>query len=369
MRTEYYETVVVGGGQAGLTVGYHLANQGRQFVILDAGERVGDAWRNRWDSLRLFTPARWSALPGMPLAAPGLSFATKDEMADYLEVYAERFGLRVRTGIAVDRLSKAGDRFLVAAGDLCIEADNVVVATGAHQIPRIPQFASELDPGIVQLHSCEYRNPSQLQDGDVLVVGAGNSGAEIAYELATTRRCMLAGQNHGQIPVRHGTFRSLPFFLMLRFVGHNLLRTDTRLGRKLGPKIVRKGAPLIRVKEKALSAAGVERVARVGGVRDGMPELDGGGVVDVANVIWCTGFRTDFSWIDVPAFDGDGQPLHDRGVVESQPGLYFVGLVLQYSVTSDLLPSRGRDAEFVASHIAARQPELSIEGEAALATA
>jgi putative flavoprotein involved in K+ transport len=350
-----YDTIVIGGGQAGLSVGYHLAKRNTQFVILDENERVGDAWRKRWDSLRLFTPARFNGLPGTPFDAPKWSFPTKDEMADYLEAYAERWLLPVRTGVRVESVTQENGRFVVSLGDERLEAQNIVVATGALRIPKLPPFAAELDPGIVQLHSADYRNPSQLQDGDVLVVGVGNSGAEIAYELAETRRTLLAGTTKGEIPVPHGSRRMRVMFRAIRFFGHRLVRTDTRLGRKLGPKIGAKGPPLIRRKEADFAASGVERVARVAGIQNGLPLLEDGDELDVANVIWCTGFRTDFSWIDLPAFDDDGRPLHDRGVVESVPGLYFAGLIFQYSLTSDVLPNGGRDAEYVVRHIAARQ--------------
>jgi putative flavoprotein involved in K+ transport len=354
-EAEFFDTVIIGGGQAGLTAGYYLAKQDRPFVILDANERIGDAWRKRWDSLRLFTPACFSSLPGLSLQASAWSFPTKDELADYLEAYAEHFELPVRTGISVDALSRANGRFVVSAGEFSFEAENVVVATGAHRIPKVPSFAPELDPRIVQLHSCEYRNPSQLHEGDVLLVGAGNSGAEIALELSRTRSCWLAGPNTGQIPVRHGTIPARLGFRVFRFAGHRVLKVDTRLGRKLGPKLLSKGDPLIRTRRKDLSAAGVERTPRVVGVRDGLPVLEDDRVLEVANVIWCTGFRTDFGWIDLPVFGDDGQPRHYRGVVESEPGLYFLGLVFLYSFSSDVLPSRGRDAEYIAKHIAARK--------------
>jgi putative flavoprotein involved in K+ transport len=181
---ERVETVVIGGGQTGLSVGYHLARRGLEFVILDAHPRVGDAWRNRWDPLRLFTPGRFSGLAGMPFPGPRWSFPTKDEMADYVEAYAERFDLPVRTGVRVDRLARDGDGYLVASGDQRWRADNVVVAMNSYQRPRVRPFADQLAPEIVQLHSYDYRNRSRLRDGPVLVVGAGNSGAEIALEAA-----------------------------------------------------------------------------------------------------------------------------------------------------------------------------------------
>jgi putative flavoprotein involved in K+ transport len=176
--SERVETVIIGGGQAGLATGYQLATRGLPFVILDANERIGDGWRERWDSLRLFTPARYDGLPGWPFPAPAWSFPNKDEVADYLEAYAARFDLPVRTGIRVDGLSREADQCVVAAGDRRFEAEQVVVASGAYQRPRLPAFAAELDRGLVQLHSSEYRDPSQLHEGGVLVVGAANSGAE-----------------------------------------------------------------------------------------------------------------------------------------------------------------------------------------------
>ena len=360
MDAETFDTVVIGAGQAGLSAGYYLKKEERSFVILDANERVGDAWRKRWDSLRLFTPACLSALPGLPIAAPRWSFPTKNELADYLEAYASQFELPVRTGVRVDGLTRVDGRFVTTAAADRFEAENVIVATGAHRIPKVPAFASELDPRVVQLHSHDYRSPSQLQEGDVLLVGAGNSGAEIGLELSQTHRVLLAGPSTGQIPVRHGTLPARLGFRVFRFFGHRVLRVDTPIGRKLGPKLEAGGDPLIRTRLKDLLAAGVERVPRVVGMRDGMPVLEDDRVVDVANVVWCTGFRTDFGWIDLPIFGDDGQPRHYRGVVDSEPGLYFLGLVFQYSFSSDVLPGRGRDAEYIAKDIASRRPRESV---------
>jgi putative flavoprotein involved in K+ transport len=366
-RTEV-ETVIIGGGQIGLTAGYHLAKRGRPFVILDASERIGDAWRNRWDSLRLFTPALFSRLPGKRLDMPNWSFPTKDEMADYLESYALHFDLPVETSVRVDRLEKADGRFVITAGEAAYEAENVIVATGAHNIPKTPGFAAELDPRIVQLHSSAYRNPSQLQAGDVLLVGAGNSGAELAVELCHSHRVFLAGPKISEIPVRHGTLRFRPGFRVFRFLGHRVLKRSNAFGRKLGTKLIAEPDPLIRTRSKDLVKAGVERVPRVSGVEAGRPVLEDGRVLDVANVVWCTGFRTDFGWIDLPVFD-EGEPTHDRGIVESEPGLYFLGLIFLYSFSSDVLPSRGRDAEYVAKHIASRHSRDVTKPDRALATA
>jgi putative flavoprotein involved in K+ transport len=353
--SERFETVIIGGGQAGLSVGYHLAKRDRPFVILDANERIGDSWRKRWDSLRVFTPARADGLAGWPFPGSPWSFPTKGEVGDYLEAYAKHFDLPVRTGVRVDGVSREENRYVVACGDRRIEADHVVVASGACQDPRVPSFASELDPSIVQLHSSEYLGPSQLQEGSVLLVGAGNSGAEIGFELSRTHPTLLAGKEHGHIPARHG---SIPFrflFRLVRFVGYHVLTMSTPIGRKVRPKFVAGGPPLIRVRPKDIAAAGIERVGRVIGVRDGSPLLEGDRVLDVANVIWCTGFHPDFSWIHLPVFDEAGEPKHVRGVVANEPGLYFVGLLFLYAAVSDVLPGVGRDAEHIANHIVSRE--------------
>ena len=299
--TERIETVVVGGGQAGLSVGYHLARQGISFVILDANERIGDAWRKRWDSLRLFTPARFNGLDGMPFPGPAQSFSTKDEVADYLETYAARFGLPVRTGVRVTRLSRNGARFLVDAGDRQFEADNVVVAMGSYQLPRSPAFAASLDPDIVQLHSGAYRNVAQLREGRVLVVGVGNSGAEIALDVAASHPTWLAGTESGRVPFRPESalarFVFLP--LMFRVIGHRVLTVRTPIGRRMRPKLLTHAAPVVRVKPADIAARGIERVSQVVGTRDGFPVLEDERVLPVENVIWCTGFEPDFSWIDL----------------------------------------------------------------------
>jgi putative flavoprotein involved in K+ transport len=354
METERFETVVIGGGQAGLKAGYYLAKGGRPFVILDANERTGDAWRKRWDSLRLFTPARFDGLPGWKFPAPAFSFPTKDEMADYLEAYAARFKLPIRHSVAVDKVTREGDGFVIAAGARRFEAENVIVASGANRIPKVPAFASELDSAIVQMHSSEYKNPSQLRDGGVLMVGFGNSGAEISYELAADRPTWVAGKPPGQIPVRHGSRGSRLFFPVFRFFGHYVLTFGTPIGRKAIPKLRTKSDPLIRRRRKDVEAKGTEIVPRVAGVKDGLPVLEDGRVMDVANVIWCTGFRGDYSWIDLPVFDESGEPIHARGVVEQAAGLYFLGLPFQYSFSSDALPGRGRDAKYIVDHLVAR---------------
>jgi putative flavoprotein involved in K+ transport len=368
---ERCDTVVVGAGQAGLSVGYHLERRGQRFLVLDANERIGDSWRERWDSLRLFTPGRYNGLDGMPFPGPDFAFPTKNEMADYLEAYAARFALPVRTGVRVERVWRRGDRYIVETGERPIEADNVVVAMATFQRPRVPPFASELDARIVQLHSSEYRTPSQLADGDVLLVGAGNSGAEIGVEVARRHRTWISGRDVGHIPFRIAGTASRLFLsrLVLRFVFHRVLTVSTPMGRKLRPKVLFIGGPLIRTRSGELAAAGIERVPRVVGARDGLPLLADDRVLDVANVIWCTGFDPGFSWIDLPVFDERGQPLHERGIVAQQPGLFFVGLHFLYAMSSTMIHGVGRDAERIARAIVARSTARAPRKQAAQALA
>jgi putative flavoprotein involved in K+ transport len=289
----------------------------------------------------------------MPFPAPADTFPTKDEMADYLEAYAAHFELPVRTGARVDCLSKDGDRFVVVAGEQRFEAHNVVVAMASYQKPRVPSFAQELDPGIVQLHSSEYRNPSQLRDGGVLVVGAGNSGAEIALEVARSHPTWLSGRDVGHIPFHIEGMAARLFLIrfVLRFLFHRVLTVDTPIGRKLRPKMLSMGVPLVRTKPNDLAAAGIVRVPRSVGAREGLPLLEDGRVLDVANVVWCTGYDPGFSWIDLPVH-GEHEPLHRRGVVASEPGLYFVGLHFLYANSSSMIHGVERDAAHVAQAIA-----------------
>lgn len=351
-------TLVIGGGQAGLTVGHELAERGLDFLIVDANARTGDAWRNRWDSLTLFTPSWADGLPGLPFPGEDWDFPSKDELADYLESYAAYFELPIRHGTRIDQLRREGDRFVATSGDTTFEADDVVVAMAAYQQPKVPAFASELDDDVVQLHVAEYRNPDQLREGPVLIVGAGNSGAEIAMELVGSHEVSVSGPSTGSQPFRPNRVSGrilMPFFG--KVVLTRLLSRSTPIGRKVLPKLMHRGAPLVRTKARDLRRAGVRRVARTVGVEGGQPVLDDGTRLDVANVVWCTGFDPGFSsWLDLPVFDEHGHVEHERGVVPSQPGLYFVGLKFQHCILSDTLLGAPRDAAYVVDALAQRRP-------------
>lgn len=347
-----FSTVVIGAGQAGLAAGYYLAQRQDHFIILDGYEHVGDAWRNRWDSLTLFTPAKFDALPGCSFPAPPDAFPTKDAAADYLAAYAQNYGLPVRTGVWVDRLETADqDGYHIYAGGQRFQARRVIVATGAYQSPYTPAFAGDLHAGIVQLHSHSYRNPTELPQGRVLVVGAGNSGVEIAIELAKTgRQVWLSGRDVGRIPAdKLGRyFDGRPYWWFIS----TILSVRTPIGRKMKTSITRHGNPLIHLNRKDALQAGVQLIGRMAGVTNGQPVVDGERL-DVQAVVWATGYRPDFSWIHLPIFDDFGLPHHVRGVVALAPGLSFVGLHFQTALPSALLGGVGKDAQYIVQRMAA----------------
>lgn len=342
---EQVDFAVVGGGQAGLAAGYHLARSGRNFVILDAADEVGHAWRSRWDTLRLFTPARNSALPGLPLPGEASRYPSKTDIAEYLASYAERYRLPVRNGSLVERLQRGDGNYLlsVRGQDRPLRAKQVIVATGPTGVGWRPRFAADLDATILQLHSNEYRNPGQMKDGPVLVVGAGNSGAEIALELSRHHKTYLAGRGTGSVPFKLA--QRVDWLLL-----HRVLNASNPLGRKFYAERLTKGHPWLRVRESDFSDAGIQRLGRVEGVRDGLPVIGGWDAPKVANIVWCTGYQPDYSWIEPTVTTATGKPDHARGVVAAQPGLYFVGLPFQYSVSSALIGGAGRDAGYVVRH-------------------
>jgi putative flavoprotein involved in K+ transport len=356
MTTQHIQTLIIGAGQAGLSTGYHLQRRGLPFLVVDAADRVGDNWRRQWDTLRLYTPARYDGLPGLPFPAEPWHYPHKDEVGDYLERYALEFDLPVRMHTRVRRLARHGDGYRVELDDAALTCDNVVVATGSFgRTPAIPDLADELDPGILQLHSSDYRRPEQLRPGPVLVVGASHSGYDIAYEVATTHPTVLSGRDRGQIPVRLDSPQIRVFFPLLVFVFRHVLTRRTPLGRKEMDEVRFHGGPALRVKREDLLARGVRRTeARVTGVSGGRPQLADGTVVEAANVVWCTGFRQVFDWVDLPIFDDRGWPREYRGVVDEAPGLFFCGLSFQFAMSSMVFPGVGRDADHVAGRIAQR---------------
>jgi putative flavoprotein involved in K+ transport len=350
-----HQVVVVGAGQGGLSVGHHLAAHGIDFVIVDGGARLGDAWRQRWDSLRLFTPARYDGLPGFPFPRDERAFPSKDEMADYLASYAAREQLPVRLATRITALDRSAGGFLLTADSARFEAEQVVIATGSYQKPRVPSWAIELHRVTTQLHAGCYKNPRQLPEGDVLVVGAGNSGAELALEAARAgHRVFLSGRDVGRIPpplyLANGRF--------FWFLATRVLTDKTPMGRKIRAHLrAGHGGPLIRIRPRELVEAGIERVARVAGVEAGWPLLDDGRVLEVSSVLWCNGFSVDFSWVRLPIFAADGLPVHEQGRVAAVPGLYFVGLPFQRSFSSMFIGGVGRDAERVAEQLVRERGE------------
>ncbi|SEE68456.1 flavin-containing monooxygenase [Ruania alba] len=342
-------TVVVGGGQAGLAAGYHLARRGEDFVIVDAGSTVGESWRERWDSLRLFTPAGFTALPGQPFPAPSGTHPSKDDVADYMARYAERFDLPIELGTRVEGAHREGNGLVVRAGSSRWQAHNIVIASGAHSSPIIPSLANSLDSGIEQWHAQDYRRPGQVPGGTVLIVGAGNSGAEIALDLATDtveREVLLAGRDVGHIP-RLGPWT---FQVMHRFGG---------IGAALAQRGLQgRGDPLGRLTAGQLETAGVQRRPRLVGTRQGAPMFSDGRTATVTAVVWCTGARPDHSWLHLDAFDSEGRLRHRHGVVEDEPGLYAVGLPYQRSATSHLVGGVGTDARYVVEHLVSRRRRM-----------
>lgn len=358
MTTQHIETLIIGAGQAGLATGYHLQRRDRPFLVVDGAERVGDNWRHQWDTLRLYSPAKYDGLPGMPFPADDpWHFPGKDEVAAYLEAYALHLDLPVRMSTRVDRLTAGPDGGFVAhVGADTITCDNVVVATGTFgRTPSVPMFAADLDPGIRQLHSSDYRRAHQLAPGPVLVVGASHSGSDIAYEAAQTHETVLCGRDCGQLPVRLESRRARRVLPVVFFMFRHVLTRRTPMGRRKMALVRAHGGPNLRVKAEDLRERGVERItSRVVGVKDGRPLLDDGRTVDAATVVWCTGFRQCFDWIELPVLGEDGWPVERRGVSAAAPGLFFCGLSFQFAFSSMLFMGVGRDADHVAARVAAR---------------
>jgi putative flavoprotein involved in K+ transport len=375
-----FDTIVVGGGQAGLAAGYYLKKLRQEFLIIDAHERVGDAWRTRWDSCRLFTPACYNGLPGLPFPARPRAFPTKDEMADYLDSYAARLELPCRLGTTITSLKRDDDSYVLTAQGCEFREAIIIVAVG--EDPYIQPYAGDLDPQIRQLHSSEYVRPDQLLDGDTLVVGAGNSGADIALELAPTRRTWLSGNDIAHIPIPPSHL-NLYWWLVhhrivfgtalakelvnsrgsvLRTVRQLLLQTsETKDARLASAARSPTGGRLVRIRLEDLKEAGVILVPRTCSTVQGLPVLEDGRLLSIANVIWSTGYVPGYSrWIDLPVFNADGSPEHDHGVVRRAPGLYFVGLPFQRTMATDLIIDMPKHTEYVIEQLVRRSSSATL---------
>jgi putative flavoprotein involved in K+ transport len=357
--TKTHEVVVIGGGQAGLAIGYHLAKQGRDFTILEAASEPAAAWRERWDSLKLFTPARYDALPGMEFPGDPDQYPTRDEVADYLTEYARRFELPVKLSSPVRAVRREQDRYGVELDDRAYEAQQVVVATGPFQTPIVPAIAENIDGGVTQMHSTAYRSPESLPEGRTLVVGGGNTGFQIAQELSASRDTHLSiGARQTPLPQRIFG-RDLFWYLD----GTGLIRktVDTRIGRRMSGRDTLIGSTPRGLRKKF----GVTLHGRAIGADGPTVRFDDGTTLEVDGIVWATGFGVDHSWIDVPVFDEAGRVRHRRGVTEA-PGLYFLGLSWQHTRGSALLGWVKDDAEYIAQQIGAFRAATA--GEPALAT-
>jgi putative flavoprotein involved in K+ transport len=341
-----YEVVVIGAGQSGLAMGYYLARQGRRFVVLERADTIAPAWRERWDSLTLFTPRRYSSLPELPFPGNPDGYPTRDEVIAYLERYAEAFELPLELNACVRRLSRDDGHFVLELDGRKITADQVVVATGPFQTPYVPKLAEELDAAVRQVHSTRYRRPSDVPEGTVLVVGGGNTGFQIAKELSADRKVILSvGSRQRPLPQRVAG-RDLFWWLTKTGLIHKTV--ESRLGQRVKGRDTLIGSSPRELRRRyrvELEPRAIRAEGRTVGFEDGSE-------VAVDAVIWATGYRSDYSWIDLPISDSDGRLRHRRGVTEV-PGLYFLGLTWQYTRGSALIGWVKDDAEFIVERIAA----------------
>ena len=352
MKTSSYEVIVVGAGQAGLAVGYFLRRQGRRFVTLERASRIAPAWRERWDSLTLFTPRRYSALPGLPFPGDPDGYPTRDEVIAYLERYAETLELPIELNTIelnseVKRLGRGEDgRFHLEADGQTITADQVVVATGPFQSPYVPKLAERLASGVFQTHAVGYHRADQVPAGTVLVVGGGNTGFQIAKELSASHKVVLSvGSRQKPLPQRLLGRDVFWWLTKARILDKNL---ESRLGRKLSSRDTLIGSSPRTLEKRS----GVEIKPRLIDTDGETVRFQDGSALEVQVVIWATGYRPDYSWIQVPVLNEGGRPRHRRGVTDVR-GLYFLGLTWQYTRGSALIGWVKDDAEFIAERIAA----------------
>jgi putative flavoprotein involved in K+ transport len=347
--TDDLEVAVIGGGQAGLAMGYILHRQGRRFVILERAAEIAPAWRERWDTLTLFTPHRYSGLPEVPFPGDPEGYPTRDEVIAYLERYVETFDLPLELNSEVKALERGDDwRFRLEADGQTSTADQVVVATGPFQRPYVPKLAERLDPNVFQTHAVGYRRPDEVPPGTVLVVGGGNTGFQIAKELSATHKVVLSiGSRQTPLPQRL-LGRDLFWWLTkARILDKSV---ETRLGQRLSTRETLIGSSPRELKRRY----GVELKPRVVEADGRRVRFQDGSELEVTAVVWATGYRPDYSWIKLPIFDEDGLLRHRRGVTDV-PGLYFLGLTWQYTRGSALIGWVKDDAEFIAERITAYQ--------------
>ncbi|OMP65635.1 flavin-containing monooxygenase [Domibacillus epiphyticus] len=340
-----YQTVIIGGGQAGLAIGYYLKRLNQSFIILDKNEHVGDEWRKRYDSLALFTPRMYSSLPGLQLEGDPNGFPVKDEIAHYLKKYAELFQLPIQHQTEVTRLWREHSRFQIETNTKMYEAEHVIIASGPFQKPYIPDIARNVSPEILQLHS-SARNPGDLIEGNVLVIGGGNSGAQISLELSNKRETYLStSQKIKFLPLKIG---SKSIFWWFDKAGIYKAPRDSWIGKRIRAS----SDPIIGTELKdALASGAVVQKKRVVEGKDSMIRFQDQSMLEVQNIIWCTGFVLDYEWMEMEgALDDAGQPIHKRGVSQIE-GLYYLGLPWQYRRGSALLLGVGEDAEYIAKHI------------------
>ena len=342
---EHREVVVVGGGQAGLAIGYFLAQQGRRFVILEAADEPGAAWRSRWDSMRLFTPVRFDGLPGLAFPGEADSYPGRDEVVAYLTEYARRFELPVELNSHVQSVrARDGGGFLVGLSGGTYEADQVVVATGPFQVPVTPAIAAGLSDDVVQMHSSRYRAPADLPAGTVLVVGGGNTGYQIAGELAQSRQVHLAvGERQTPLPQR---ILGRDLFRYLQATGLMNKTVTSRIGQRMKDR-----ETLIGSSPRAARKQGIRLRPRATGAGGTTVTFEDGSELAVNAVVWATGYQLDHSFVELAVFEDDGRPRHQRGVTDV-PGFYFLGLAWQHTRGSALLGWVKDDAQFVAQRIA-----------------
>lgn len=341
-----YDVIIVGAGQAGLAMGYYLKKRNLSFLILDKASEIGESWKERYDSLTLFTPRAYSSLPGLPLSGDQGKYPNKDEISDYLSDYAKTFSLPIEGNTYIEKLDRIEDALVLSTNRGDYRSKAVVVATGPFQVPTIPKFSNDLSNGILQLHSAEYKNPNQLEEGTTLVVGGGNSGAQIASEIADRRQVYLSvGHSLRFLPQDLWSKSIFWWFDKLGFLKANV-------NSKLGSFLKNMPDPIFgfelkdKIKQGKVTLKAKATLAEGSRVR-----FEDGSTIEVKNIIWCTGYHTDYSWINLPSiFDHKGLPIHERGMT-SQKGLYFLGMPWQYRRGSAILQGVGMDAKYIANKL------------------